>query len=240
MNWLRASVRSYAQEIICSAPHNGDDYDHLFEFMLVGDSEVGKSWLLQRFTEDLIMPRTYSKRGVDFKMRTVPVGDKIIRLQIWDVGGRDCWRDIRSPCYPRMTGFLVVYDVTNPHSLANASHWFIVIRQLAPPKHWSILIANKTDLPSATSWEEGLRIAQENNAVAFYEASAHTGNGVGEAFMGLAEAVTTAWASGANYIPPKAAVNGLGITRGCRASAPAAVATKEEPVPATNQRCVAM
>ena len=63
------------------------DYDYLFKLVLIGDSSVGKSCLLLRFADDAFTESYISTIGVDFRFRTVTIGDKIIKLQIWDTAG---------------------------------------------------------------------------------------------------------------------------------------------------------
>ena len=63
------------------------EYDHLFKLVLIGDSGVGKSCLLLRFADDTFTDTYVSTIGVDFRFRNVKVGDKQVKLQIWDTAG---------------------------------------------------------------------------------------------------------------------------------------------------------
>ena len=84
--------------------------------MLIGDSGVGKSCLLLRFADDTWMDSYISTIGVDFKIRTIELDGKTIKLQIWDTAGQERFRTISSTYYRGAHGIIVVYDVTNQHS----------------------------------------------------------------------------------------------------------------------------
>uniref|UniRef100_A0A8C6EMT3 Uncharacterized protein n=1 Tax=Marmota marmota marmota TaxID=9994 RepID=A0A8C6EMT3_MARMA len=75
--------------------------------LLIGDSGVGKSCLLLRFA---VSKNTI---GVDFKIRTIELDGKTIKLQIWDTAGQERFRTITSSYYRGAHGIIVVYDVTD-------------------------------------------------------------------------------------------------------------------------------
>merc|ERR1739848_176455 len=83
------------------------EYDHLFKLLLIGESGVGKSCLLLRFADDTYTESYISTIGVDFKIRTIEIGGKSIKLQIWDTAD----------------GIIVVYDVTDQASFSNVKQW---------------------------------------------------------------------------------------------------------------------
>lgn len=68
-----------------------DDYDYLFKLVLIGDSGVGKSNLLSRFTRNEFSLESKSTIGVEFATRSIQVDDKIIKAQIWDTAGQERW-----------------------------------------------------------------------------------------------------------------------------------------------------
>ncbi|ETW31864.1 Ras-like GTP-binding protein YPT1 [Plasmodium falciparum FCH/4] len=71
----------------------------LFKILLIGDSGVGKSCLLLRFADDTYTDSYISTIGVDFKIKTIEIEDKIIKLQIWDTAGQERFRTITSSYY---------------------------------------------------------------------------------------------------------------------------------------------
>ena len=71
-------------------------FDYLFKLLLIGDSGVGKSCLLLRFADDTYTESYISTIGVDFKIRTIELDGKTIKLQIWDTAGQERFRTITS------------------------------------------------------------------------------------------------------------------------------------------------
>ncbi|KAK0832473.1 ras GTPase, partial [Friedmanniomyces endolithicus] len=94
-------------------------YDYLFKLLLIGDSGVGKSCLLLRFADDTYTESYISTIGVDFKIRTIELDGKTVKLQIWDTAGQERFRTITSSYYRGAHGICVVYDVTDMDSFNN-------------------------------------------------------------------------------------------------------------------------
>lgn len=87
-------------------------YDYLFKVVLIGDSGVGKSNLLSRFTRDEFCLESKSTIGVEFATRSVAVDGKTVKAQIWDTAGQERYRAITSAYYRGAVGALLVYDIT--------------------------------------------------------------------------------------------------------------------------------
>ena len=63
-------------------------YDYLFKLLLIGDSSVGKTAILLRFADDSFSPNFISTIGIDFRIKTIEIRGKKIKLQIWDTAGQ--------------------------------------------------------------------------------------------------------------------------------------------------------
>ncbi|KAF5395755.1 Multiple EGF -domains 8 [Paragonimus heterotremus] len=105
-------------------------YDYLFKLLLIGDSGVGKTCLLFRFSEDDFNSTFIATIGIDFKIRTIDIEGKKIKLQIWDTAGQERFRTITTAYYRGAMGIMLVYDVTNVKSFKNINLWMRNIDQV--------------------------------------------------------------------------------------------------------------
>eukprot|EP01025_Chloroclados_australasicus_P059131 TRINITY_DN7464_c0_g4_i1.p1 TRINITY_DN7464_c0_g4~~TRINITY_DN7464_c0_g4_i1.p1 ORF type:complete len:246 (-),score=14.78 TRINITY_DN7464_c0_g4_i1:143-880(-) len=123
-----------------------DDYDYLFKVVLIGDSGVGKSNLLSRFTRNEFMLESKSTIGVEFATRSIQVDGKTIKAQIWDTAGQERYRAITSAYYRGAVGALLVYDITKSVTFENVERWLKELRDHADPNIVIMLVGNKSDL----------------------------------------------------------------------------------------------
>merc|ERR1719375_307170 len=121
------------------------DYDHLFKLVLIGDSGVGKSCLLQRFADDAFTDSYITTIGVDFRFKTIPVDKKTIKLQIWDTAGQERFRTITSAYYRGADGIIMVYDTTDRESFDHIDSWVQEVDKYATDGTCKILVGNKCD-----------------------------------------------------------------------------------------------
>jgi len=166
-------------------------YDLLFKLLIVGDSGVGKSCLLMRFTEDNFTTEFTTTLGIDFKIKTVTVDDKKIKLQIWDTAGQERFRSITSSYYKGAMGVLMVYDCTDEKSFQNVRNWMKNLEEHGPNDVEKILIANKVDLESSrvVPTNRAQALADEYNDMKLFEVSAKDSIGVSDAFMHLTKKI---------------------------------------------------
>ena len=153
------------------------DYDYLFKLLLIGDSGVGKSCLLLRFADDTYTESYISTIGVDFKIRTIELEGKTVKLQIWDTAGQEKYKSIARSYYKLANGVLLVYDVTRRETFDKVKSWLEELRANSSKGVKVVLIGNKTDLidQRMVSLEEGKKLAIDNNMF-FWETSALTNN----------------------------------------------------------------
>lgn len=170
----------------------GYDYDYLFKIVLIGDSGVGKSNLLSRFTADEFRMDSKSTIGVEFATRTLEVEGKRIKAQIWDTAGQERYRAITSAYYRGAVGALIVYDISKAASYENCGHWLAELRENADDHVVVGLIGNKSDLAHlrAVPSEEARHFAQEGQLL-FTETSALSSDNVDRAFRELIVAIWT-------------------------------------------------
>lgn len=161
------------------------NYDYLFKILIIGDSGVGKSCILLRFTEDTFSEYFISTIGVDFKIRTIEHDHSFIKLQIWDTAGQERFRTITSGYYRGAHGIIMVYDVTNEDSFENMKQWLKEIERYSLPNVLKLLVGNKTDLKRVVSTEQGRNFA-DSLEIDFIETSAKNANNIDEVFYHMA------------------------------------------------------
>lgn len=173
-----------------------NEYDYLFKLLLIGDSGVGKSCLLLRFADDTYTPDYISTIGVDFKIRTIELDGKTIKLQIWDTAGQERFRTITSSYYRGAHGIIIVYDVTDQESFNNVKQWLQEIDRYATSGVMKLLVGNKADLSdkkvveytTAKEFADALEIP-------FLETSALSSTNVEQAFYTMARQIKAQMAS---------------------------------------------
>ncbi|XP_042043386.1 ras-related protein RIC2 [Salvia splendens] len=160
-----------------------DDYDYLFKVVLIGDSGVGKSNLLSRFTRNEFSLESKSTIGVEFATRSLTVDGKVIKAQIWDTAGQERYRAITSAYYRGAVGALLVYDVTRHSTFESVERWLRELRDHTDPNVVVMLIGNKCDLRHlvAVSTDDGTSFA-ETESLYFMETSALDATNVENAF----------------------------------------------------------
>ena len=172
-----------------------EDYDYLYKIILVGDSSVGKTHLLSRFSKGTLPKNSNPTIGVEFCTHIIPLvtGGKV-KAQIWDTAGQERYHAIISAHFRRAVGALLVYDITNKRSFVDASQWLQELKEKSEPGILIMLIGNKLDLceqnPQArvVSRETGAKFAYENGLL-FEETSALTVVKVTEVFEVLVQSI---------------------------------------------------
>ncbi|KAK5879839.1 ras-related protein Rab-15 [Gymnodraco acuticeps] len=168
-------------------------YDVLFRLLLLGDSGVGKTCLLCRFTDNEFHPSHISTIGVDFKMKTLEIDGIKVRIQIWDTAGQERYQTITKQYYRRAQGIFLVYDITSERSFQHIMKWASDVDEYAPEKIRKILVGNKSDEVDKrqVATEQGIKLANAYG-MDFFETSAFTNHNITETFTRLAEQVLAA------------------------------------------------
>jgi len=166
------------------------DYDYLFKLLLIGDSGVGKSCLLLRFADDSFTDNYISTIGVDFKIRTIDLEGKVVKLQIWDTAGQERFRTITAAYYRNAQGIIVVYDVTDNDTFVNVKTWLQEIARYATDGVEKLLVGNKSDLTSKKTVEYSVaKEFADSIGVPFMEASAKDSINVEQAFITMTKLI---------------------------------------------------
>ena len=192
-------------------------YDYMFKVLLLGDAGVGKTSLMWRFSEDVFNKTYISTIGIDFKLRTIEVEGKRVRLQIWDTAGQERFHAISVSYYRSAIGIMLVYDITSRRSFENIAKWLRNIDEHAKEDVIKLLVGNKCDLrgPRAVKREEGEQLATEYD-MSFFETSAKENESIEDAFVCMAQEIMEKFVPGwvkNDYNKPKKAEITDGTTR---------------------------
>lgn len=157
-------------------------FDRQYKLLILGESGAGKTCLLLRYADNYFTSNHLPTIGIDFKFKFLNIGDKTIKLQIWDTAGQDKFRTITKTYYKGAHGIVLTYDLTDKASFKNVINWITQIEANAKKNIAKVLVGNKCDLPCReVTEEEGKHLAEEYG-MQFFEASAKTGQNVSEVF----------------------------------------------------------
>ncbi|KAM4733445.1 EF-hand calcium-binding domain-containing protein 4B [Anableps anableps] len=169
------------EESVPSAP------DRLFKIVLVGNSSVGKTSLLQRFCDDRFHPGTCATVGIDYSVKTITVDNSQVALQLWDTAGQERYRSITKQFFRKADGVIVMYDVTAEQSFTAVRQWLTSVKEGTGGEIPIMLLGNKTDKETEreVQKEVGERLAKDCQ-MTFFECSACSGANVAESMVYLA------------------------------------------------------
>ena len=153
------------------------DYDteleYLMKIIIVGDSGVGKTNLLERYIKDEFHDSNRNTVGVDFLAKKLVLNRQSLKIQFWDTAGQEKYKSISTAYYKSTQGVILVYDVTSRNSFLNVENWLQDIKEHTDNEIEFLLVGNKTDLEAAreVTAEEAEAYAKEQELF-FMEVSA--------------------------------------------------------------------
>jgi len=159
-------------------------YNFVFKVVLIGESGVGKSNLLARFTKNEFNHDSRTTIGVEFSTRSIQVDTAVIKAQIWDTAGLERYRAITSAYYRGAVGALLVYDLTKHLTYEYVERWLKELLDHADPHIVVMLVGNKSDLEAQrTVPTEEAKAFAESKGLLFMETSALESTNVEAAFL---------------------------------------------------------
>lgn len=166
------------------------EYDYLFKILLLGNPGVGKSSLLARFADNEFLESYRTTVGVDFKIRTVEIDDKVVKLQLWDTAGQERFKTVTNTYFRGAHGVILVYDVTDGKSFSQINdYWLKEVENNAPPNAVLMIVGNKCDLENRSVDVRKAKDYAKTKEALFLETSAKEATNVTKAFMTLAETI---------------------------------------------------
>ena len=162
------------------------EYEMAFKILLLGDSGVGKSSLLLRYTKNQFMTDMRSTIGVEFGVKFIKVDNLQLKVQIWDTAGMERYRSLTSAYYKGAKGVIIVYDICRKKSFENIDKWIDDFKSKADEDAVILLIGNKSDLKDKREVNtDEAALKSEKNKLAFLETSAKNNDNVHKAFLTL-------------------------------------------------------
>uniref|UniRef100_A0A4W4H5C3 Ras-related protein Rab-19 n=1 Tax=Electrophorus electricus TaxID=8005 RepID=A0A4W4H5C3_ELEEL len=173
---------SYSRTMQAAGLEQDDCFDFLFKIILIGDSNVGKTCVVQRFKTRMFSERQQNTIGVDFTVRTLNIEGK--RIQVWDTAGQERFRTITQSYYRSAHGAMIAYDITRKATFDSIPHWIHEVEKYGAANVLLTLIGNKCDLESErqVQFAEACTLAKEKGILVAMETSAKEAQNVDEAF----------------------------------------------------------
>ncbi len=167
--------------------HNHDSRN--LSIIVLGDSQVGKTSMILRYTEDKFTGSFSSTLGLDFKLKKTTICSQPVKLQIWDTSGQERFRTITKTYYRKAMGVVLVYDCTDPKSYREIKDWIAQIDSHARPDIVKVLVAAKCDREDLRVTPKMGQALADEYGIRFFLSSAKTGQNVAESFEYVAEQI---------------------------------------------------
>ena len=171
------------------------NFETLLKLIIIGDSGVGKSNFLFKYTEGQFSPAHVATIGFDYKSKIIilPQSKKKVKLQIWDTAGQEKYMSLNKNILQRVQGVILMYDITKRETFERLNTWLKIIKQMISEIP-IILVGNKLDEENS---EENGRLVEYNEGEAFakdhqfqfIEASALNGTNIDEVFNNISELI---------------------------------------------------
>ena len=163
------------------------DYDKTCQILLLGDMAVGKTCLINRYTNGVFKEEYISTVGFDYYTKQEEINNKTVQVKLWDTAGQERFKTLTPSFLRNAEGVIIVFDVTSQDSFDNVKGWINSIKSnIGENVIPIIIVGNKIDMENLReiSKEDGNKIVSENG-FKYFETSAKTGKGVDEAFKEL-------------------------------------------------------
>ncbi|XP_068129194.1 ras-related protein Rab-19 [Hyperolius riggenbachi] len=171
------------------SPPMDEPFDFLFKIILIGDSNVGKTCVVQRFQSGIFTDKHQNTIGVDFTVRNLNVDGKKVKVQVWDTAGQERFRTITQSYYRSAHGAIIAYDVTRRQTFESVPHWIHEVEKYGAANLMVMLIGNKSDLVENRQvlFEESCTLAEKFGLLAVLETSAKEARNIDEVFLLMAK-----------------------------------------------------
>ena len=165
---------------------NENENEERINIMTLGNTEVGKSCFILRFTDNIFQEIYLATVGIDFKIKTETINNKQYKLFLYDTTGQEKYKSIALNIIKNAQGIILMYDITDRKSFESIPEWIKSIKDAKGSNFPMILLGNKLDKEDVRviKEKEGKELADEYN-IKFFETSNKTGTNIQEAGMAL-------------------------------------------------------
>ena len=165
------------------------NYDKTCQLLVIGDTSVGKTSLITRYTNGTFKDEYLATVGLDYYSKEEIINNKTINIKIWDTAGQERFKALTQSYFRNAEGVMLAFDVTKSESYDNLKDWIVSIKKNLEGKNIFlplIIVGNKIDMEESREVEKesAEQFATENN-YKYFETSAKTGEGVDEAVRDL-------------------------------------------------------
>ena len=169
------------------------NYDKTCQILLIGDSSVGKTSLIQRYANGIFKEEYLATVGLDFYTKQEAINNINVLVRLWDTAGQERFKSLTPNYFKNAEGVIITYDITSSQSFENLKFWINSIKTNLGEKNNIIpiiIVGNKLDMEDMRdiTREEAEKFAKENK-YKYFETSAKTGEGVDDAIRDLVNQV---------------------------------------------------
>ena len=165
---------------------NENENEERINIMTLGNTEVGKSCFILRFTDNIFQEIYLATVGIDFKIKTETINNKQYKLFLYDTTGQEKYKSIALNIIKNAQGIILMYDITDRKSFESIPEWIKSVKDAKGSNFPMILLGNKLDKEDVRviKEKEGKELADEYK-IKFFETSNKTGTNIQEAGMAL-------------------------------------------------------
>ena len=156
--------------------------EYIIKILTLGDTSVGKTSIILRFTKEKYNSNRLATIGVDFKSKIIQSENQRIKVLIWDTAGQERFKNIASQYYNGGDGAILTFDITNRKSYERILYWLDELKQKKNIDDMGlVLVGNKSDLSDIreVSFEEAEKFAKDIN-IKYFETSAEKNIGISD------------------------------------------------------------
>ncbi len=166
--------------------NNAEEEIEKINIITLGDTGVGKTCYILKYTDDFFQPVHLSTVGVDFKLKLLTFNDQKYRIYLYDTTGQERFKSISLNIIKNADGIILMYDITLKDTFKEISDWMNSIKQIKRDDFPIVLVGNKCDLEEerSISKEDGENLAKQYN-IEFFETSNKNGINIEESALTL-------------------------------------------------------